>query len=438
MSITIATGIDRMNDDLKDQIENTLNLETKIVGYREYLLKDCYDTLILTEHLPGATNINKLLLSLKNNNIRIILLMDSDNNPLFYTALKFSIYDILFDESTKEGIKVEDVIHLIKNPKKISDYAKIFEAIGNINDIPETTSIEDINITDPKIIVKEVEKIVEIEKIKEVPLYIPFKNKVISVWGNAEFACELAQYINNNTEYNILLIDLDFTVLKIGYCLSLQNKINDSMSCYITYKNVLEGLSEPGMTKELFIKNCIKKGPKFHVLVSDYYSENYENYKKYSIKSLLDFAYRNFEITIVNINPSIHDHYAIEALTYSQYNLIPIKANILTLVEYLRYIDILENKYGISKDKLCFIAYQYRKGIDIDLLELKSLLQTNYYMSITYNENRECQRSNGYANKLKLSEKNIQEYKNLLIKLEITTKPSMWERIKRKKSRLKL
>jgi hypothetical protein len=29
MSITIATGIDRMNEDLKVQIENVLNLKTK-------------------------------------------------------------------------------------------------------------------------------------------------------------------------------------------------------------------------------------------------------------------------------------------------------------------------------------------------------------------------------------------------------------------------
>jgi cellulose biosynthesis protein BcsQ len=432
MSITIATGIDRMNEDLKVQIENVLNLKTKIVGYREYLLKDCYNTVIITEHLPGSTNINKLLLSLKKNKKRIILLMDSNNNPLFYTALKFGIYDILFDESIKEGIKVEDVINLIKSPKEIKDYAKIFEVMGNINDIPETTPIEDIKVNVPKVIVKEVEKIVEIEKVKEIPLYIPFKKKVLTVWGNAEFACELSQYIANNTEHNILLIDLDFTTLKIDYCLNLQNKINNSMNCYISFKNILESLSESSITKEVFIKNCIIKSPNFYVLVSDYYSENYETLKIYSINKLLDFAYHNFDITIVNINSSIRDHYAIEALRYSQHNLIPVQANILTLVEYLRYIDILEKQHRIPRDKQCFIAYQYKKGIDMDSLELKSLLNTNYYINITYNEDREHQRSNGYRKKLKLSEKNIQEYKKLLIKLDIATKPSIWEKIKSK------
>ncbi len=204
------------------------------------------------------------------------------------------------------------------------------------------------------------------------------------------------------------------------------------MNCYISFKNILESLSESSITKEVFIKNCIIKSPNFYVLVSDYYSENYETLKIYSINKLLDFAYHNFDITIVNINSSIRDHYAIEALRYSQHNLIPVQANILTLVEYLRYIDILEKQHRIPRDKQCFIAYQYKKGIDMDSLELKSLLNTNYYINITYNEDREHQRSNGYRKKLKLSEKNIQEYKKLLIKLDIATKPSIWEKIKSK------
>ena len=90
-------------------------------------------------------------------------------------------------------------------------------------------------IQEQKVIIKkeiqkeyiEKEKVITREKVIKEIVSVNFKKLVLTVWGNAEFACELAYTIAKVTNFNVLLADLDLVSPKADIYLNLSDKLNE-------------------------------------------------------------------------------------------------------------------------------------------------------------------------------------------------------------------
>ena len=173
MKVMIATGISALDSKLEEALK-ALSYETEIAGYREYLEKNYRDITVISEFLPGLTDLFELIYKIRKSEKRVVLLLDNPNNPLTQKALSSGIYDILFDEGdVQKGIDVPNIINVIKYPKKLADFDRIYkipDAPATINNENESKGVEATPQT-PKAereieIRKEVEfKFIEKEKV---------------------------------------------------------------------------------------------------------------------------------------------------------------------------------------------------------------------------------------------------------------------------------
>lgn len=123
--IAVATGIMELDKQIQEKINN-LNRPGKIINYRDFFLKENFDTVILSSHLKGDIELEQLIFYLKNNDARIIFLTEKSNNEEIYLCFKYGIYDMIFDPVTLEGI-----VEAINTTKGFSDYSKLFIEIMN-------------------------------------------------------------------------------------------------------------------------------------------------------------------------------------------------------------------------------------------------------------------------------------------------------------------
>jgi len=119
--IAIATGYDMLDQKIAETLGNV-----QIVNYREFLLKNKFDIVVISRHLIGNVEMENLLLILRQNNTRIIFLTEEDNVREIRLCLDFAIYDMLFDP-----IDPTRVIDLIENPRTFADIKRIFVKVNS-------------------------------------------------------------------------------------------------------------------------------------------------------------------------------------------------------------------------------------------------------------------------------------------------------------------
>lgn len=260
-----------------------------------------------------------------------------------------------------------------------------------------------------------------------------YKKLVLTVWGNAEFASELAYMAagNTNKDFNILLINLDFVSPKVDKYLNLIDERSDDIERNQTFENILEYASEDRLSKGDILKGCIKKLDNLYVLMSASYTSNYDNFLDKPITKLIDLAYRHFELTILVTNNSIKDIYTISALRNSDYNIIPINADLITIQEYINHVRYLDIKYMIPVENQKFIAYEYKNKISLGERILKEHLSKECYIGkVSYSTERErCRNLNmSYAGWMDAA--NTAEYTDILSYFNIVPKRTFFKKLK--------
>lgn len=112
--IAIATGIREFDEELA----RILGSDSEIVYYREFLLSniDKYSTVVISELLMGSIGFEELLLKLRTNNKRIIIIWfdEEEKQEVLKFIFTLGIYDILTGSVTAEKIK-----EVIKNPMSL-------------------------------------------------------------------------------------------------------------------------------------------------------------------------------------------------------------------------------------------------------------------------------------------------------------------------------
>ncbi|HOJ10601.1 MAG TPA: hypothetical protein PK733_08410 [Clostridiales bacterium] len=260
-------------------------------------------------------------------------------------------------------------------------------------------------------------------------------NKIITIWGNPEFGCELAYRIAKETGKNILLLDVDLLSPKADLYLNIKKESDDLLERKTGLDILIEWSNRKYLNGELIRKAAIQREElkNLYIITGNYDLDNFEYYTIENLGDIIEKANQNFEITILLANKHIYDAYTITSLLRSDINIAAIEPNTVELREYNNYLMFLEDKQGMRLDKTKFVGYEYIAGIHETNAELKEITEDTYIGKVRYSKARVLSRSKNkcYAKTMEKAVK--RDYIKIIEQLELTPKLKTKENFKFKK-----
>ena len=123
--ILIFTDNEQLNKDISRKIK-----DSRIVYYADYILEEKEaDTLIVSVQ-NNKYNFKEFMFMVRNKNIRVILLLENEDQKELREELLLGIYDIIFDP-----FSLEDICKKIDTPSAFSDIAKYIKDIMELENI---------------------------------------------------------------------------------------------------------------------------------------------------------------------------------------------------------------------------------------------------------------------------------------------------------------
>lgn len=123
--VLIFTGNEQLDRDLGKIIDNN-----RIVYYPDYVLEEKEAEILIIALQPNKFNFKNFLFKVRKKNIRVILLLENENQQELKDALVLGIYDIIFDPFSLDEIKEK-----IANP---TSFSEISTYIKNILELENT------------------------------------------------------------------------------------------------------------------------------------------------------------------------------------------------------------------------------------------------------------------------------------------------------------
>lgn len=123
--IVIYTGNNEIDKILEEEIKGSM-----VVSYSDFIIEDDKfknQTVILATSAI-QNNLKEYLYTLREKDIRVILLIKSEKSEETKTALEMGIYDIIFGNFYPSQVK-----NIIEKPQKFSNISKIYKKLFNIN-----------------------------------------------------------------------------------------------------------------------------------------------------------------------------------------------------------------------------------------------------------------------------------------------------------------
>lgn len=347
-------------------------------------------------------------------------------NELLHSLVTMGIYDI-FSPAGDEIEKMNISASLIDMIKKPTSYKK---AVRWVID-------KEVNINDSSIVI---EKIVEVEGEKP----DSFKKLILTVWDNAEFGCELAYMAAKLSGLEVLLVDADLLSPKADLILNV-NRQPDNIKTEGLFGNsglniIMDTIEKNVFTPTFFTEACVnrKELKNLHVLTGNYSIENYEYYTKDSYKIFLEKCYHAFDLVIVLVNRSMYDLFTLISLDKSDYNIIAIKPDLISIRDFNSHIQFLHEKQHINKDKFKFIGFETIEGLGIKDSILKEVTEDNFLGHVSYSSKRAAYRNLKAPYIRRIPIKQIDEYKDILAYFKIIPKRKFMDRIRSRNKIFKL
>lgn len=117
--ILIFTGFEQLDKDL----EKRLN-DSRVVYYPDYILEEKEASILIATVQPNKYNFKEFMYKVREKDIRVILILESEKVKELKDALILGIYDILFD-----NFSLEDIEKLVKSPSKFSNVSKFVKTL---------------------------------------------------------------------------------------------------------------------------------------------------------------------------------------------------------------------------------------------------------------------------------------------------------------------
>ena len=123
--ILIFTDNEQLNKDINKKIK-----DSRIVYYADYILEEKEADILIVSVQNNKYNFKDFMFKVKCKNIRVILLLENEEQKELREALLLGIYDIIFDPFT-----LEDISKKIATPTPFSDIAKYIKDIIELENI---------------------------------------------------------------------------------------------------------------------------------------------------------------------------------------------------------------------------------------------------------------------------------------------------------------
>ncbi|MDD2393104.1 MAG: protein kinase [Eubacteriales bacterium] len=192
--------------------------------------------------------------------------------------------------------------------------------------------------------------------------------KIISVWGNAQFAAELAW--NISSEYgNTLLVDADLLSPGIDKLIDIRKSKTEN-KFYSESRSVLGILMDEFSSGNLRgdsidrISYGANKG-KLKCICGDYRTEDYEHYSTEGLAAIIKASSSHFDHVIIACSKFIYDEFTCMAFICSHVVLIPLIANHINFREFMKYVEFLSARKQLDSDKAIYIGFEYRPDEDL-------------------------------------------------------------------------
>ncbi len=248
--------------------------------------------------------------------------------------------------------------------------------------------------------------------------------RIITVWGNTEFACEIAYVIAKYSDNKVLLADLDLFCPGAEFYLDVPHSpydINglrpvsgDSGLDFYT-QAVSRGDCDPSSLELCCVKRNDLKN--LHILTCSSKLENYEYFEDSAIKRLCDDACKVFDILIMSVGKFIYDSFTVLALLRSEINIIPLNSNYISVMEYCAYLSFLETKQKIPCSKARFVLYEYDAACHLDPFSVNDATDGKLAGIISYSKERVVSRNGKACFARNMDKRTVKEYMAILKKI---------------------
>jgi len=259
---------------------------------------------------------------------------------------------------------------------------------------------------------------------------VNFRRLILTVWDNAEFACEMAYVTAKITGLEVLLADLDLLSPKVDLYLNIKKYPGRLQGEGILNESginiVLDSIEKGHLSRENLIGACIKRKElkNLYILTGNYRLENYEYYTNESLVKFIEKASQVFDIVILAVSKSIYDSFTVISLIKSDYNIIPICSDVDKLREFNNYIVFLKEKQQIRLDKSKFVAFDYDPSVNLGEDAIKEVTQHNYLGKVRYSKKRARCRNLMVSYARKMDKDVIKDYMLILKNLRILPQES--------------
>ncbi|OAA90754.1 hypothetical protein [Clostridium ljungdahlii] len=387
--ILIATGINDFDEQIKEAIDREHIDDTKIIGYREYLIGDNVNSniVILSKRLPGDIPEKQLIFELKKGDKaqKIIYLTNQEDIEGVAACFDFAVYDFLFDPVT-----VDDIVDCIKNQRTFTDVSPVYlnfqekvalypkevlkKPIVNVKKEVKSYAKKPVKVKEK---IKEVEKIKLVEKkVIETRLY---KQNVVSFYSSDNnilaslILANSAAAFSKKSENRILVIDdnavpcLDH-LFGIGKEILVKDNFNTNSidtglsACYTSIENFT-------FTSELLKKFVIPvKHSKIDVLTGIYDESILKQMESKHYKGIIDTARKIYDVVLIAVNPFKAAAGTIFSLLNSDKIITVVESNYLSARSTINALKTFEST-GIYKDKFGIVAAAANGALDIGVME---------------------------------------------------------------------
>lgn len=156
--IAIATGMDALDKKIFSIFEDKGIKDIKIVNYREFLLKNDFDVVIMSNYLVGEIELELMLLELKEKDNRVIYLTNEDKLSELKLCFRYNVYDIVLDP-----IDPKMIFKLYESPNKFKDIKKMFlkvnagESIDKDQDFERFRKIREVEDDSNEVLKQEID-----------------------------------------------------------------------------------------------------------------------------------------------------------------------------------------------------------------------------------------------------------------------------------------
>lgn len=112
--VLIFTGNEQLDQELNKTIENS-----RIVYYPDYILEEKEAQILIATIQPNIYNFKDFIFKVREKNVRVILLLENEQQKELKDALLLGIYDIIFDP-----VDVKEIQEKISIPSTFSNISK--------------------------------------------------------------------------------------------------------------------------------------------------------------------------------------------------------------------------------------------------------------------------------------------------------------------------